>query len=447
MNYDVFEHYLVGYLLLKPSFRKKVDVSIIKRESFRDILKLAEEIHKTDDPVSIIALKAAIQAGRSKVLPIEVDMVYDLMGKELAMKTEREIYDEIRNIVDYLVTRHRRNTSIDALKHAIALIEQGKETEGILAAKTIKFSDASPLRNTLDLMSDSIEETNIFKTGIPEFDDQLHGFAKGNMMSIAGDTGSMKTMISLWLCIQILKANPKFKCLYFEKEMPVKDIARRLAAYSTSMTITELMDTTKKVENKYTIIQAMETDEEMKDVMNRLQIVPNQNFHNVSDMYRYIDTYQADIWCLDFLTQLGAEDTNQDFNRFTMAQASMLKNIIAETDSFGIVLNQVKKNGVRTRTNKIPTLDDIEWSGAISQYSAYIFSTFFPSVYYADAPEEYFYLYGLKNRHYKPVNIHLHTMPKYCQFSTPTSHELPMFKSWLHGYITKSQEKKFYGKY
>jgi replicative DNA helicase len=309
-------------------------------------------------------------------------------------------------------------------------------------AKTVKFNDAQPLQSTIDLMSSSIEETNVFPTGIHKFDKDLGGLAKGNMVSIAGDTGSMKTMISLWLCIKILKANPKFTCLYFEKEMPVKDIARRLAAYASCIPVNKLMDTSLKDNNKYVITQALAGDDEMRSVMERLKIVPNGNFSNVSDMYRYIDTYNCDIWCLDFLTQLGAEDTSSDFNRFTMAQASMLKNIISETDTMGIVLNQVKKNSVRGRTNKIPQLDDIEWSGAISQYSAYIFSTFFPSVYYGDSPNEYFYLYGLKNRHYRPITIPLMTNPAYCQFNEPTALEEPLMQNWLQGYITRAQETK-----
>jgi replicative DNA helicase len=404
---------------------------------------MALELSKdSDNPVSLVALKAKVKEGRTNVLPIDVDMVTDLIKTELLHKSEGEIKDEIANVIDFLKTRKRRSTVIDTLHKSIHMIQDGKEMEGILLAKTVKFSDAQPLVNTVDLMSASVEETNVFPTGIVKFDKDLGGLAKGNMMSIAGDTGSLKTMASLWLCIQILKANPKFTCLYFEKEMPVKDIARRLAAYASGISVNKLMDVNLKEESKFNITQALSHDDEMRDVMNRLKIVPSGNFSNVSDMYRYIDTYNCDIWCLDFLTQLGAEDTSADFNRFTMAQASMLKNIIQETDTLGIVLNQVKKNSVRARPSKIPQLDDIEWSGAISQYSAYIFSTFFPSVYYSDAPDNFFYLYGLKNRHYRPIHVPLMANPAYCQFTPPAPREEPLMANWLQGYVTKAQESK-----
>jgi len=295
-------------------------------------------------------------------------------------------------------------------------------------------------------MLESIDETNIFLTGIKSIDTKLNGLAKGNMMSIAGDTGSMKTMVSLWFCMSILQANPKFKCLYFEKEMPVKDVARRLAANLTGISISDMMKDANKDDNKAAIVSELSNSPDAKSILDRLLIVPNNAFSTVSDMFKYIESYKADIWCLDFLTQLGAENPDNDFNRFTMAQAAMLKNVIIETDTFGIVLNQIKKSSARSRKNKIPIMDDIEWSGTISQYSAYIFSTFFPSLYYEDAPKDYFYLYGLKNRHHKPVNIDLFTSPAYCQFTDPPKQEAPLVESWLQQYIFKNNEERKYGK-
>lgn len=443
MNYEIFEHYLTGYCLLRPAFFKKLDLSLIQRPSFKKILELAMTIkHEDNRPISLVALKAMIQESKTLILPSEIDMISDLMTKELVSQDEQHIEHEISNILENLQTRKRRDAMAEIMYKAGNMIKNGKEVEGALLSRTVKLGGAQQLQSTLELMTDSIESTNVFPTGISRIDKNLGGLAKGNMLSLTGDTGSMKTMISLWLCLQILKANPKFTCLYFEKEMPVKDIARRLVAYTLSVPMNDLMSAEKRDSYKNDITGIFEQDEEIKDILSRLRIVPNGNFNNVSDMYRYIDTYRCDVWCLDFLTQLGAEDTSSDFNRFTMAQASMLKNIIADTDTLGIVLNQVKKNSVRARTNKIPQLDDIEWSGAISQYSAYIFSTFYPSAYYQDAPESYFYLYGLKNRHHKPVNIPLLTYPAYCQFSEPTIDELPLMQHWLQGYVTKSQETK-----
>jgi len=449
MNNNLFEQYLLAYSILYPKYLTKFDMSIISHSNYREIFKVLQVIQAEKDndaPLSITAIKFKC-AETEAIDLIELESVFSIIKNDVVNKTPIEVNADVNHIIEYLSSKFRRSLTIGTLRKAIKLVEDGKEMEGILAAKTIKFTGQANLKSTYEHMLDSVDETNIFYTGIERFDREIGGLANGNMMSIAGDTGSMKTMVSIWMCLSMLKANPKMKCLYFEKEMPVKDVARRVIAYLTSTTITDLMKESSNPLNhiNHAIKETLEKNPDTKDMLERFVIVPNNHFETVSDMYRYIEIEKANIWCLDFLTQLGSTTASDgDFNKFTLTQAANLKNIIIETDTFGIVLNQIKKSSARARTNKIPTMDDIEWSGAISQYSAYIFSTFYPSLYYNDVPKDYFYLIGLKNRHHGVKHIPLHAEPQYCSFNSPPNMEYDIKHKWLDGYnARKSTESRY----
>lgn len=449
MNNNLFEQYIIAYCILYPKYLTKFDLSIISHNNYKEIIKVLKAIQSTKDtdaPLSITATK--FQCAETELIDlIELEAILTIVKNDVVHKTPIEVNADMNHIIDYLSTKQRSANTIVTLRKAIKLVEDGKEMEGILAAKTIKFTGQANLKSTYEHMLDSVEETNIFYTGIERFDKEIGGLASGNMMSIAGDTGSMKTMVSIWMCISMLRANPKMKCLYFEKEMPVKDVARRIIAYLTTTTITDLMKEASNPLNmiNHSIKEVFEKNPETRDILDRFVIVPNNHFETVSDMYRYIEIEKADIWCLDFLTQLGSANASDgDFNKFTLTQAANLKNIIIETNTFGIVLNQIKKSSARARSNKIPQMDDIEWSGAISQYSAYIFSTFYPSLYYNDVPKDYFYLIGLKNRHHGVKHIPLHAEPQYCSFNSPSKLEYDMKTKWLEGYNAKKSTESRY---
>lgn len=448
MNNILFEQYLLAYMIMYPKHINRVEENIFSNLNYKNIFKQIKILVSEQDDKSVPLSTSALEfkcAETEAVDLIELKTIIRILLQDITTKTLTQAYTDITYIIDYLSSKRRRNNTISTLKEAIKLIEDGKEMEGMLAAKTIKFTGVNNLKSTYEHMLSAVDDTNIFYTGIEMFDRELGGLANGNMMSIVGDTGSMKTMVSVWMCMKILKANPNMKCLYFEKEMPVKDIARRVTSYLTSTSIAELMIESNNPDNNISkkIMSALDENPENKDMLSRFIIVPNTYFENVMDMYKIIEIEKADIWCLDFLTQLGSTTASDgDFNKFTMTQAANLKNIIIETDTFGIVLNQIKKNSARARINKIPTLDDIEWSGAISQYSAYVFTTFYPSLYYNDISKDYFYLIGLKNRHYENKHIPLHSSPAYCSFESPSNSEYAMKMKWLEGYNAKTAGSK-----
>lgn len=449
-NYDYFEMFIVAYILKYPHELKNVHSSYIYNPGFYNILDMIFNLNSIFS-VSKNTLLALVDSNWSKYDlsgPTIIDKIYNLVN-ELDAKSDKDNASEFNNVLNYLKNRQSQDNAIVELEAAIDLIKKGKIQEGISKAKSIKFSVPSELLSTKTLMLQSLVETNGFKTGIDIIDNKMNGLLKGNIMTIIGDTGGMKTMSSVWLCLKILIENPNFRCLYFEKEMPVKDIARRLLAYTLQIDIgtifkasidydPEAMNTINKL-----LLEKFKDDKKLNSVLDRLLIVPQNEFHDTIDMHRYISHYNPDIWCLDFLTQIASSSDSKSKDEGYALQVKnsvdKIKSIVSDTDSFGIILSQLNKGTARKRANKIPTLDDIEWSGTISQYSAYIFGTFHPDKYYkGNVDKRYFYLCGLKTRNSEDFVIPLAIYPQYSTLEDEPEGNLKQeIIEWYKGYITK----------
>jgi len=276
----------------------------------------------------------------------------------------------------------------------------------------------------------------------------MSGLLLGNLMTIFGDTGSMKTMISMWLCIKILEKNPTYKCLYFEKEMSERDLARRLVAYFCNISMRELINESTFADRKNQFGALIsEMTKEYNDILMRLTIVPSSHISDARSIYEYIDSYSPQVWCLDFITLLGDESGRENnFYMYISEQLRQIKNISINTNSLGILISQLNKGTVEKRSNRIPIKDDCEWGTKLKQFSAYMFATFYPTLYYTNLHidgenfnENYFYLIGEKNRNDKNVNIYLKANPSYCKFEEVDIFLEQRMISWLDGYKSKKK--------
>jgi len=167
-------------------------------------------------------------------------------------------------------------------------------------------------------------------------------------------------------------------------------------------------------------------------------IVPNTDFANANEMYKIIEHYEPQIWALDYMSQLSGE--GNDVNSKILEQAEQLKEIVRMTNSFGIIINQTRKEGNYQRPNRIPEENDAEYSGRIKQISAYHIVLFYPWKYYSGNPNmlqgmtlsrHHFYAIFKKSRDSEAgTKLFLHSEPEFCNFT-----EEPLYDQWLYSYI------------
>lgn len=337
-----------------------------------------------------------------------------------------EIKREYLVIAEALSHNHNKRILGAKLNSALETLKAGDYFKAIETIKTIDHTPKEKPEISTVSMLDALKDKPGIQTGL-NFIDNTGGWRQGNIVQITGDNGSMKTTISLWICLKILMKNPKFTCFYFEKEMPKRDIAFKLISYLTQTPTDNISEETETTLNKL-----LKQKTPITDAISRLSIIPNTAFDNATDMANLIEYHKPSIWCLDYLTMLFDDSVGDTFS-FVNKQLQILKTVTSNTNSIGIILSQIKQNVLSTKQVKIPDKADSEWSSKLNQYSAYIYTTFYPQLYH-QLDNNYFFLVQLKNRFAKRNNGYFTATPENSSFFEAKQDILQSMTNWLHGY-------------
>lgn len=233
-------------------------------------------------------------------------------------------------------------------------------------------------------------------------------FSRGKIVTIAGDTGSIKTGVSIHMCLDLLRRNKNSKICYFQKELPMADMLIRLKSYFTQIENNKIKAEKSKVDSFFDQIKNGKGEKELliKSVLDRFYIVDASKFYSVYDIESYMLATKADIYIIDYLALLASSNSDSgNFNDSVQKLCYQLKDFTVTQNLVGIVLTQLKKGTVETRTSKIPSMDDMEWSGALKQISSTVLVTYYPHLYYTgDVPDTNFYVLVKKGRYGQPIN-------------------------------------------
>lgn len=360
---------------------------------------------------------------------------------------------------------------IDADKHYIlAQMEKvkqyavnGKLDEAERAIRGIRLKSPDDVMGSQQLMIESVAKTSGFKSGIEEIDKNKLAFVKGEITSIVSDSGAMKTYWSMWFQLQVMIQNPKFIGLFFQKEMSVKDMGRRLLSWvvkeSSINILRSSVDDYDKAVQHYNKRLEEQLNDTMSDLLKRIFFIPNNRFGTPVDMLRFIESYNADIWVLDYMTQITSDSGNAStsYNIKVMDSINALKQYVADTDSHGIIINQTSKNTKESKDKRITDASDIEWSKNIENVSANIYSLFYPWKHrdtFLSAPfmtgikampyeKSYYYLLDLKSRHIdSSAPSILKANPDHATFEEFTEEEYPRPQNWYKEYVEFVREPK-----
>jgi len=406
-----YEMLIFAAAFVDPTIIDRIDLSILKES----------------DKKAIEALRDGNMSNLFTYLPKEEVMeINELTGK--LFRSPAMLQNLVSSAYENLVIED----SIDRLYKAAVKAQElllFKDLDGARELLTTEANSTSfglSLRPIVSDLKDSLKETSGFFTGFDAIDD-AGGMYRGNLATIIGDSGGMKTMISLYMCLEILQKNPTFTCLYFEKEMPVKDIARRLIAYITKQPLSKIAEIAYSKSERDIEVMSDVIDTayqgEYKSLLDRIFIVPHNKFKTAYHMQAFVNRYKPDIWVLDYFTMLEQPDDRMSSYDYFSQQATILKQTALQSNSLGIILGQLKQNALNDKAKKIPDFGDAEFSSKLKQYSAYAWCTFYPKLYYTEnyANSMYFYLLGLKNRNGAVINMFFDAYPDYCVFKETAS--------------------------
>jgi hypothetical protein len=450
MDYYAIECLFTACALFDTAYAQEKYALMVSDEELRKVWKVAIRLKGLGrKSISKSDLIIENEHGKLGLIQRMIDRIYT---EYLFLENRHDgkgfdIEDVLISCITKFEERSKKKNYLNRLKNAEQYVENSEYEKAFEVVESFLFKDIMEQPKTmLESMKSSLLDFSCFKTGIEQIDKAMGGLVLSALMTIAGESGHMKTMISSWLCLKILIANPGFTCCYFQKEMSEASFTRRFIAYLlgiTSETILRIntmngVDRLTEIDRlSKDIDERMQQDDEIASALRRFKIVSGGQFDSVTDIYSHVKRHRATIWCLDYATMMQPTNgDNENYDMFMNKFVSGCNDICLRTQSLGIILSQFKHSALDKQAIKIGTEDDMEWGKHLKQKSSYIFVNFYPwkvDPTFEKVEKDWFYLIGRKNRYGEPLDIAFHADPAKNDFKESITKRKVMLE-WLKAY-------------
>lgn len=310
--------------------------------------------------------------------------------------------EEADSYIDILLDKYQKRGLYEFAEGIKRSLLDGKDQfELALRAQSVLTSISAKVRieRNVEILDRVLSESpdDVIKTGYDGLNQYLGGYSRGMIITIAGDSGHLKTTLALDKAFKMAEQNPSLKIGIFSKEMLSTELVKKQISRICGIPSNKLFS--QNYDKEFVRNKMMEIDAWRED---RIRIISPDSFSGVGDIARIQMSQRFDIWFLDFIQLLEfakSANTSSDYNIQIAQNMRNLQSLSIGTKSVGIILSQVKK-GVDHRKEKKPTVSDIEWSGLIKQLSSYIFFSYYPGKYYGfdKIPADNYFLLGEKTR-------------------------------------------------
>ena len=224
---------------------------------------------------------------------------------------------------------------------------RGNLEEFSLTINAIQYDDSKPKRTKKEMLNQIIDEMegkakkDCYSTGLIMLDRNMGGgMHKGEMMTIAAETGGGKSI----LLVQAVVANllEGKSCLFFSLEMSGEDIYRRLAANIAGVPVREMED--------YKVNYGRELPA-ITEALTKLYSLPIEVIDFMHDMdsieseiARAASENRADVIAVDYIQILNMNDSDNRETAISEA-ARRLKTLAAKHKSVLFTASQVNDEG------------------------------------------------------------------------------------------------------
>lgn len=356
----------------------------------------------------------------SELKVMEVDYL-DIKDISEEMVSEEDAYSYLKILEDKCGKRRVYGIGKDIIDKVLSG-ENQYEISLEASQELTRISSDSNIRDNATILDEALNSSykNLIKSGYFLLDETTGGFTVGNVITIGGESGHMKTTIAIDMAFRMLEADKDVRIGIFSKEMLSEELMKKIISRQCQISMTNILN------NRY------DKDKVRKEIMNfepirnnRIKIIDPKNFHGANDIAKIQFAERFNVWFLDFIQLLDSKSSgSSDFNIEVMNNMKHLKNLSVTTESLGVVLSQIKK-GVELRLKKVPTINDLEWSGVIKQLSSYVFLSYYPVKYFknipvmgvGEIPDNLYYLLGEKTRFSEGMVFPMQVNPSFGTFS------------------------------
>ncbi len=403
------EEAVLGYLLNPNiSVEKKlqtlqiIEPDYFESSTFRNIFGYIKDQRTFDK----IVLWDKIQSSPSKGT---------LEWKDISDIEELVTENELNSYIEILLDRFQRRRLVAMGENIKEEITRGGDPFEVALSsqsKLMGLTSKAQLETNQELLDQVLKEKpgDILSSGYKSIDNFIGGYARGMIITIAGDSGHLKTTLALDKAFRMVEANPDIKVAIFSKEMLATDLMKKQIARICGIPTASIFS--QQYDKEYVRRKMMEVEPWAN---NRIRIINPNSFSGVADIAKIQMTHRFDVWFLDFIQLLEFArhaGNSSDYNIQIGQNMRNLQALALATHSTGVILSQVRK-GVEQRRIMKPTISDIEWSGLIKQLSSYIFFSYYPGKYYGfnTIGADQYYLIAEKTRFAESFHLPMRVDP------------------------------------
>jgi replicative DNA helicase len=271
------------------------------------------------------------------------------------------------------------------VQRLMALSHVATVDDGLLATSIGAFIDDLDARSRPDAIPR-------IQSGIGRLDSKLGGFAKSDLIVIAGRPSMGKTALAL----NVVAANHDRAGGMISGEQPRMQLIPRLASIMTGIDGTAMRTAKLQDEDWVTITKAMK---QLQDL--RLYVNDHPAPHSdriVRQARKWKHYHNIEYLVSDYLQRFDGPGRERHSQIEAITRAH--KEIARELDIPVFLLCQIGR-GVEARQDKRPTMADLRDSGAIEQEADVILTLYRDEVYYGPTPgrDGEIEIAALKNRH------------------------------------------------
>jgi replicative DNA helicase len=235
----------------------------------------------------------------------------------------------------------------------------------------------------LDQMNNSAEQVQLFKTGLPGFDEKFGGLGYGELIVVGGRPGMGKTQLLVQLTLELSKTIP---VLFFSYDLSQFHLTQRFMSAVSALSVNQII---------YGQLSAEQRSKLSQDALqlSAHQILLNETAHSSMEDFKalckqHVEADKVKVVIIDYLQLLSERKIRQNRDAELSFITRELKNLAKDLQICIVASSQLSRSLEMRGGDRKPFMSDLRESGAIEQNADKVLFIYRPE-YYGFMQDEY----------------------------------------------------------
>lgn len=235
----------------------------------------------------------------------------------------------------------------------------------------------------LDQMNNSAEQVQLFKTGLPGFDEKFGGLGYGELIVVGGRPGMGKTQLLVQLTLELSKTIP---VLFFSYDLSQFHLTQRFMSAVSALSVNQII---------YGQLSSEQRSKLSQDALqlSAHQILLNETAHSSMEEFKalckqHVEADKVKVVIIDYLQLLSERKIRHNRDAELSFITRELKNLAKDLQICIVASSQLSRSLEMRGGDRKPFMSDLRESGAIEQNADKVLFIYRPE-YYGFMQDEY----------------------------------------------------------